>query len=209
MTASPKVKSPVRFENIAYRGASGLAPENTLRACDIALRKGATMVDLNVRLSSDGIPVLFHDEEVGRKTNGRGPVSSLSLKELRKLRITGGRGKRVYEEPISTLEEAILLLRERAELALELMGEDEVIVQKVVELVNKYELPRTTTLLAHHSRIFRALRAARTNYRIGRVLSPRAPWQRVVEAIRERPAVLVLHRGASFFWLSLAVTFSF
>jgi len=199
MPATPKVKSRVFVENIAFRGASGLAPENTLRACDLAVRKGATIVDVNVRLSAEGIPVLFHDEDVSRRTRGKGPISSLPLREIRKLRISGGRGRRVYEEPISTLEELILLLQGRADLAIEIMGDedDADAANAVVELIEKYELPESTTVLAHSPRVFRRLKSKRPRFRIGRVLGPRAGWPRVAETIRERPRVLMLHRGAA------------
>ena len=202
MTATSKAKrgQRVQLQNIAFRGASGLAPENTLRACDMALRKGATVVDVNVRLSADGYPVLFHDEEVSRKTNGRGPIAKLKLKDIRKLRISGGRGRRVYEEPVSTLEEAILLTRGRGDLALELMGEEDThpgIVETVIALIKKYELPDSTTVLTSSSRMLRDLRSFRPTFRLGRVLGVRDGFQKATEAIRERPNVLMLHRGAA------------
>jgi glycerophosphoryl diester phosphodiesterase len=56
--------------NIAHRGARSLAPENTLQAFEIALRKcEARMVELDVHLSSDGIPFVFHDDDLRRCTD--------------------------------------------------------------------------------------------------------------------------------------------
>ena len=46
---------------IAHRGASGSAPENTLEAFGLALRQGADAFELDVRLTSDGVPVVLHD----------------------------------------------------------------------------------------------------------------------------------------------------
>lgn len=205
MTATPRAKQKaskqkVQFQNIAFRGASGLAPENTLRACDMALRKGASVVEVNVRISADGFPILFHDEEVSRKTNGRGVISKMPLKEIRKLRISGGRGRRIYEEPVSTLEEAILLTRGRGDLALELMEDEDTqpgIIEAVVNLIKKYELPDSTTVLTHTSRGLRQLRSFRPKFRVGRVLGVRDGFPKVTEAIKDRPSVLMLHRGAA------------
>ncbi len=200
MPATSKVKKRVEFENIAFRGASGLAPENTLRACDFAIRKGASIVSLDVRISADGYPVLFRDEDLSRKTNGKGSISKLPLREIRKLRIKGGRGRRIYEEPISTLEEAILLTRDRADLALELMGTEETqpeLAEKVVELIRKYSLPNSTVVFTHDPAMLKKLRAMRPHFRLGRTLGPRAGWEKVVEAIREHPHVLMMHRGAA------------
>jgi glycerophosphoryl diester phosphodiesterase len=67
---------------IAHRGASGLAPENTLRAFRLAIALGAEGVEMDVQLTADGTPVVIHDAHVNRTTNGRGPVAGLTLEEL-------------------------------------------------------------------------------------------------------------------------------
>ncbi len=50
---------------IGHRGARGLAPENTLAAIDKALANGVDMIEVDVRVSSDGVPVLSHDKSLG------------------------------------------------------------------------------------------------------------------------------------------------
>lgn len=69
----------------AHRGASALAPENTLAAFSLAWDEGADGIELDVHLSRDGIPVVIHDETLERTTDGRGAVSSLRASELRRL----------------------------------------------------------------------------------------------------------------------------
>lgn len=69
----------------AHRGASALAPENTLAAFDLARDEGADGIELDVHLSRDGIPVVIHDETLERTTDGRGAVSCLRACELRRL----------------------------------------------------------------------------------------------------------------------------
>jgi glycerophosphoryl diester phosphodiesterase len=68
---------------IAHRGASGSAPENTLPAFELAVRQGADAIELDVRLTRDGVPVVLHDATLDRTTDGRGPVGALTLAELR------------------------------------------------------------------------------------------------------------------------------
>ena len=68
MTPSPII--------IAHRGASGLAPENTLPAFALAYELGVRWIELDVRLTADGWPVVIHDASVVRTTNGRGPVAA-------------------------------------------------------------------------------------------------------------------------------------
>lgn len=68
---------------VAHRGASSTHPENTLSSFEAALALGAPVVELDVRLSSDGIPVVIHDPDLPRTTDGSGWVHELTLEELR------------------------------------------------------------------------------------------------------------------------------
>lgn len=70
---------------IAHRGASGLAPENTLVAFRLALAMGADGIELDVNLSSDGTPVVIHDRRLNRTTNRTALVSGCSIAELSRL----------------------------------------------------------------------------------------------------------------------------
>jgi glycerophosphoryl diester phosphodiesterase len=70
---------------VAHRGDSGRAPENTLPAYAKALELGVTRLELDVRFTADGVPVLMHDRTVTRTTNSTGPVSSFTLAQLQTL----------------------------------------------------------------------------------------------------------------------------
>jgi glycerophosphoryl diester phosphodiesterase len=73
---------PSRPLVIAHRGASAVAPENTLRAFRLAIALGADGVEFDVHLSADGRAVVIHDRRVDRTTNGLGPVSALTAGQL-------------------------------------------------------------------------------------------------------------------------------
>lgn len=60
---------------IAHRGDMGGHPENTMEAFDFAYDSGAKMIELDVRFTSDGVPICFHDETFERTTDGEGKVS--------------------------------------------------------------------------------------------------------------------------------------
>ena len=62
------------IQNIAHRGASAYEPENTLRSFELALTMGATMIEVDIHLSADGHPVVIHDPELSRTTDGQGRV---------------------------------------------------------------------------------------------------------------------------------------
>jgi glycerophosphoryl diester phosphodiesterase len=70
---------------IAHRGASADYPENTMLAFEQALAVGADALEFDVRLSSDGIPVVIHDSTVDRTTKGKGAVKDLTAGDLARL----------------------------------------------------------------------------------------------------------------------------
>lgn len=63
----------------------GRFPENTIESIQAAIEAGATMVEFDVQLSADDVPVLMHDDTLDRTTTGRGCVSASKLAELRLL----------------------------------------------------------------------------------------------------------------------------
>ncbi|SDI09889.1 glycerophosphoryl diester phosphodiesterase [Pseudomonas benzenivorans] len=67
---------------IAHRGGRGLWPENSLFAFERASALGVDMLEMDLRLSSDGELVVFHDRRLERTTDGRGPVAALTLEQL-------------------------------------------------------------------------------------------------------------------------------
>lgn len=85
---------------IAHRGGAALAQENSLAAFGLASGLGLRYLETDVRVTSDGHLVCFHDETLERVTTATGPVRSKSLQELRALRING-------IEPISTFDDAL------------------------------------------------------------------------------------------------------
>jgi glycerophosphoryl diester phosphodiesterase len=70
---------------IAHRGASGLAPENTMAAFRLAASLGTTAIETDVQMSRDGRLLLIHDGTLRRTTDGKGRVSSKTFDELRRL----------------------------------------------------------------------------------------------------------------------------
>ena len=71
--------------NLAHRGASTLAPENTMEAFRTAVEAGAGGLELDVHLTRDGHVVVIHDATVDRTTSGAGAVSEMTVDELRRL----------------------------------------------------------------------------------------------------------------------------
>ena len=71
----------------AHRGARAYAPENTLLAFTTAFDVGADAIECDVALSYDRYPIVIHDATLDRTTNGRGPVRTRTLAQLRSLEV--------------------------------------------------------------------------------------------------------------------------
>ena len=101
------------IQNIAHRGASAYEPENTLRAFELALAMDATIIEMDIQLSADGHPVVIHDSQLSRTTDGQGRITDLLLSDLR--RLDAGKG-----EQIPMFTEVMECVRGRAQLYIEL-----------------------------------------------------------------------------------------
>jgi glycerophosphoryl diester phosphodiesterase len=117
----PRSPRPLRF---AHRGASARAPENTLAAFREAVRLGADVVECDVRLSGDGVPIILHDDTVDRTTDGKGAAARLGLAELKRLDAGAWFASRFRGERIPTLDETLEFTRGRCALNLEVKAAD-------------------------------------------------------------------------------------
>jgi glycerophosphoryl diester phosphodiesterase len=102
---------------VAHRGASAAYPENTLEAFEGAVAARADVVELDVRLTADGVPVVMHDLDVAVTTDGEGFVHTLTLAEVKRLDASKGKGPRTE---VPTLDEALSLLTGRAGINIEI-----------------------------------------------------------------------------------------
>src|SRR5215208_2524413 len=67
---------------IGHRGASAVAPENTMAAFREAIATGADGIEFDVRLTRDGVPVIIHDSTLRRTGGLQRRVSDLAASEL-------------------------------------------------------------------------------------------------------------------------------
>lgn len=95
---------------IGHRGAAGIAPENTLAAIRAAAECGVKWVEFDVKLASDGVAIVLHDDDLERTTNGQGPVQGQSLSDLKALDAGNWFRPRFQGEQVPSLKEALDLL---------------------------------------------------------------------------------------------------
>lgn len=109
LAASPRVLL------FAHRGSSREAPENTLASFRVALKVRVDGVELDYAHTSDGVPVVFHDKDLGRTTNylarfggEKAPLlAETTLERLRQLDLGGWFHPTFANEPVATLAEAL------------------------------------------------------------------------------------------------------
>ena len=132
-------------ERIAHRGASREAPENTIPAIRLAVEKyQVDRVEIDLRLTSEGIPVVFHDRTLERTTEEHGTLREFSLAKLQALDAgfwfdPQGRKefpRRGKEIRIPTLEEVLIQFPE-TNFCLEIKDREILIVEKVLEVLRR------------------------------------------------------------------------
>ncbi|OGU54375.1 MAG: hypothetical protein A2006_14440, partial [Ignavibacteria bacterium GWC2_35_8] len=127
-------------KNIAHRGCSSLAPENTYAAWVKAIEKGADYFELDIQLSSDDSLVIMHDDTVDRTTDSTGTVSSLTYAQLRALDAGSWFSSEFTGEKIPSFSEALELSKTDGsiDIVAEIKSTNLNIVPKVVAMIQAY-----------------------------------------------------------------------
>ena len=117
---------------LGHRGSPDHAPENTLRGFQAALEQGADGIELDVQISSDGVPVVIHDPVLDRMTSRRGRVDHHSWAELQSVRVGD-------EDPLPSLEQvAVWAASSAAFLNVELKASG--VEAAVIEILDRHGL---------------------------------------------------------------------
>lgn len=169
---------------VAHRGYAGRYPENTLSAVEAALRAGVRHVEVDVQLTADGVPVLFHDDALRRTTGRPGRITRTAWADLAGL--SAGEparlGDRFPDTPIPRLAGLVELLRgwpealafvEIKQESLDAMG-----TATVVERAMRDLQPLLAQCVVISFDAGAAAEARRLGARIGWVLSAWTPAQR-------------------------------
>lgn len=159
---------------IAHRGASGDAPENTIAAFELALEQGADGIELDVHLSADEHPVVIHDFTLERTTDGAGPVSEHTVRELKRLDAGGWRDRRFRGQRVQTLQEVLERFRDRARFWVELKGGSALypgIEDRVVSLLEIYDVVDRALVQSFDHEAIARIRATSPEIRVGALVA--------------------------------------
>ncbi len=92
---------------LGHRGASAYAPDNTRASFLMAIEMGADGVETDVHLTKDGVPVIQHNYDIDRNSNGHGNVEELTYDELLQFDFGSWKGEKYSGEKIMTLDECL------------------------------------------------------------------------------------------------------
>lgn len=125
----------------AHRGDSAHHTENTLAAFTAAVSAGADGIEFDVRLTADGVPVIFHDHDLRRLADRDGSVESMTLAELARVRLRGDHAVPTLRETLEACPEVAL----NVELKVDRVGRGWRLVQAVAAVLA--DEPRPARLL--------------------------------------------------------------
>ncbi|MFF2888818.1 glycerophosphodiester phosphodiesterase [Paenibacillus sp. NPDC057967] len=159
---------------VAHRGWSGRAPENTMAAFRMALEApDVAWIELDVQLSKDAVPVVIHDYNLRRTTNGRGEVRDWTAAELASLDAGSWFSSKYKGESIPTLDDVLRESAGRAKLNIELKTDGiryPHIEEKVLERVYEHGRMDDVVLTSFHLGTLQRLRKLSDHVRIGLIL---------------------------------------
>lgn len=154
---------------IAHRGASGAYPENTIAAFTAAIKMGTEMCELDVHLTSDGVPIVIHDDKIDRTTDRKGAVATMTLRELREADAGIRFGPQFTAEQIPTLDEVFSLAAGRCGLNIELKGEGS--EAAVCRLIGAHDAIASTIVSSFDWAMLRRVRQIDGHIRVGLLAS--------------------------------------
>ncbi len=137
-----------RTVSIAHRGACGLYPENTALAMQKAIDYGADLIEFDLRLTRDKVPVLLHDYTIDRTSDGTGMPGDYTLEELQKFNFSYFRsiwGERLDKASyagltIPTFEDILNLFHDKCCMNIQVYDSSDESLQTICRLYREYDM---------------------------------------------------------------------
>ncbi|MBN1250124.1 MAG: hypothetical protein JXC32_20840 [Anaerolineae bacterium] len=169
---------------VGHRGALAIAPENTMVSFERAWQDGADLIELDVRLSADGHPVVFHDALVDRTTDATGLIHEMTLAEIKQLDAGAWFDPQFAGERVPTLAEVLRWAKGRVGLLLELKFHPygafgAALVPVVLELVTDLGMDDHVAMISYQPRALVQVKALAPYIQAG----PITPWDRTLSVV--------------------------
>ncbi len=144
----------------AHRGASGVAPENTLAAIQKALDSPADFIEIDIHQTRDSQLVVMHDATLDRTTTGKGAIAEHTLAEIKQLDAGSWFKPEFKNERVPTLEEVLQLVKGRKKLLIELKKGNAFypgMENQVIALLRQYRARDWCVLQTFHDEILQQI----------------------------------------------------
>jgi len=148
---------------VCHRGAKTFAPENTLSAVDLAFDQGFNIVEIDVRRTKDGVPVVMHDSRVNRTTNGRVAIKKMSYDVVSQLDYGSWFDTFFTDEKVRPLEDVLVHAKGRGEVYIEIKEAEP---KLLLELVQQFEMLEDCFFWCEDIRIMDQLRLLNKDVRL-------------------------------------------
>ena len=148
---------------VCHRGAETFAPENTLSAVDLAFDQGFNIVEIDVRQTKDGVPVVMHDSRVNRTTNGRVAIKKMSYDVVSQLDYGSWFDTFFTDEKVRPLEDVLVHAKGRGEVYIEIKEAEP---KLLLELVQQFEMLEDCFFWCEDIRIMDQLRLLNKDVRL-------------------------------------------
>lgn len=146
-------KTQNNFIVIAHRGNHVDVPENTIESLQKAIEIGADYVEVDVRSTLEGVPVVMHDANVEQTTDGKGKLSEMSTIDFRNLKI---KGTNINPPTLSTF---LMEAKGKINLYLNIKEAEPV---KIIALLEKYQMKNSVVIYCSRTQIFQWKKVAPT-----------------------------------------------
>lgn len=164
--------SPADKVITGHRGGANLGPENSLDCIAAGMAAGASSIEIDVHITSDGEIVVCHDPKVDRTTDGTGAINDMTLPQLKKLRLLDSNGKPTGQT-IPTLEEVLELVGGKVELLLEIKrkgGNNQGIEKAVLDILEKNDALSYTVIQSFDDSVLENLHSLDSSLRLEKLL---------------------------------------
>ena len=150
------IRNPV---TIAHRGYSNKYPENTMAAFKGAVEAGASMIETDFHMTTDGKLVLIHDDTLDRTTNGSGAVASKSWDEIKDLKCKNDGDVEFSDEGIPLMDDLFEYIQDKdVVIVMEIKNGDEDSIPVFKQLVEKYGVQDKVVAITFYSNQVAAMR---------------------------------------------------
>lgn len=191
------VSSAQAVEIVGHRGASRDAPENTLASVNLAWKRNADAVEIDVFLSKDGKIVVTHDETPKRFGGPDRKVSEQTFAELRTLDLGSWKGRQWAGERMPSLAEVLRTIPDRKRLFIEIKCGPEIVPQLQRDLKAAGKTAEQTAVIGFSYQTVRAVKQALPKLKVYWVVALKQDkkdraWRPAAESLIRRAAAAKL-----------------